>query len=500
MQAYTCETAGSQELAALAAAEAAALSRRPELPPSNKAAKTAAEREPLRAMQPPDAAQGKAEAAHAPRAALEAAPPPLPLLRFGGRVQVASTAAEVDAAVASVYAGRHALVGWDIEWRVSFQRGAVPEKMALMQLALPGGAAGPPCVHLLRVCLSGVTPALAALLADAAVAKAGCAARNDAHKVGRDFGLVVNGVVDLSELAGTRLLPMQRWSLAALVQRALGCTLPKPNGVRVGAWDARELNAEQTAYAALDAWASLRVHVALATLPELPPPPPSNLPPLQPLGAGGGGCTFMPVLPAVAPLAPAKQSVLAAHRAGASVAQIAAQRGIKASTVENYLCDAMCVSPACALLALTSLFTRFLRLAVAPASPTALTCWAWMTPPRRWWTRRWWTRRWRSTRWQARRRPQLLREVLLRSAPPLPRRRLRVAGSRRSRRACRSTCRSAPSAWSSCTESARRRWPRRACRRRTGPACHLGTLSTPEISAALDDHSSQAAPAAARYL
>ena len=364
---FAFEPLGSQDLVALAAAEAAALAQRA-APPPPKAARCetgacaedahAADtpREPLRAMQPAEqhrnvqsAEQQRdvqpAEAAHAPRPAPEPAAPPLPPYKYAGRVQVASTAAEVDAAVAAVYAGRHAVVGWDIEWRVSFQRGAEPEKTALMQLALPGGAGGPPCVHLLRICLSGVTPALAALLADAGVVKAGCAARNDAHKVGRDFALRMDGVVDLSELAGTRLLPSQRWSLAALVARTLGCALPKPASLRTGAWDARELSAEQVSYAALDAWASLRVHVALSQLPELPPPPPSSLPPLQPLGAGAGGVTFMPALPVLAALAPAKQAVLAQHCAGATVEQIVAQRGIKASTVENYLCDAMCAAP-----------------------------------------------------------------------------------------------------------------------------------------------------------
>jgi len=355
---------GSQEFAALLAAEAAALAQRAAQSPPPKAARlgeqaappkpaagAAAEaREPLRAMQQPaegaaqpPAAQPPAAAAHAPRPAPQVAAPSFPPLRYGGRVVVASTAAEVDAAVAAVYAGRHAAVGWDIEWRVSYQRGAAPEKVALMQLALPGGPAGPPCVYLLRICSSGLTPALAALLADASVAKTGCAARNDAHKVGRDFALRMDGVVDLSELAGTRILPLQRWSLAALVQRMFGCTLPKPATLRTGAWDARELSAEQVAYAALDAWASLRVHVALSQLPELPPPPPSALPPLQPLGAGGAGCTFVPALSVIAALAPAKQAVLTQHCAGASVDQIAAQRGIQASTVANYLSDAMCV-------------------------------------------------------------------------------------------------------------------------------------------------------------
>ena len=481
---FSAEPVGSQEFAALLAAEAAALAQRAAsaaaAPPPHKAARLAnadaapqmpacadaagAEaREPLRAMQQPAEA-----AAHAPRAPPEAAPS-FPPLRYQGRVVVASTAAEVDAAVAAVYAGRHAVVGWDIEWRVSYQRGAVPEKTALMQLALPGGAAGPPCVHLLRVCMSGVTPALAALLADASVSKTGCAARNDAHKVGRDFALRMDGVVDLSELAGTRIVPLQRWSLAALVQRLFGCALPKPSSLRTGAWDARELSAEQVAYAALDAWASLRVHVALAQLPELPPPPPSTLPPLQPLGFCGGGCTFVPALPLVTALAPAKQAVLAQHCAGASVDQIAAQRGIQRSTVENYLSDAMCVCLrlcTCMRCALTS------SCATAPrATRTTGTALGWMTPPRRSLTPLWRSmRRQQPMAGPSRACLPMRSRERRRSALRLRRRLLRAAGSRRSRRACPRLCLSPPFGWSSRTESAERRWtqqpqPRR--RRRT---------------------------------
>jgi hypothetical protein len=263
---------------------------------------------------------------------------------------VAATPEEVDAVVSAVYAGGHAAVGWDIEWRVTFQAGAKPERASLMQIALPGGGAagGAPVVYLLQLAHTGVTAALQRLLEDAGVAKAGVCAHNDAHKVTRDFGLTPAGVVDCSELAARRLFPPQRWSLAALVSRLLARQLPKPQGLRTGAWDARTLSREQMEYAALDAWASLRVHAALMQLPLLPVAPPPSLPPPAHAGATSGG--WVPAVAEPAQLAPCKRDAHAQHCAGATAAQIAAARGIKVITVENYLCDAMCVSaclPAC---------------------------------------------------------------------------------------------------------------------------------------------------------
>jgi hypothetical protein len=305
----------------------------------------------------------------------------LPLLCFHGRVETAATAEEVDAVVRAVYASGHA-VGWDIEWRVTFERGAAPQPVALMQLALPGSAAGGPVVYLLQLAHTGLTPQLARLLCDASVIKAGCAARNDAHKVARDFGLTPAGVVDVSDMAAARLWPPQRWSLAALVARLLARQLPKPPAVRLGAWDARVLSREQEAYAALDAWASLRVHAALAQLPllpppTLPPPVPGALPLPDECGACAGGSSsgagsrdIVPATSAPGAMPPAKREVHAQHCAGVSVAHIAAARGIRASTVESYLGDIMCVLLACRLLHHVWLVMPKARLTVCvPALP-----------------------------------------------------------------------------------------------------------------------------------
>lgn len=52
------------------------------------------------------------------------------------------------------------------------------------------------------------------------------------------------------------------------MEEVLSVELPKPQHIRLGNWEQRPLNAEQQAYAALDAFASLLVHYEVAELPE----------------------------------------------------------------------------------------------------------------------------------------------------------------------------------------------------------------------------------------
>ena len=261
------------------------------------------------------------------------------------RVEVAATAAEVDAAVQQVYAAGVAVTGWDVEWPVSFVAGAKPKPIALMQFALP---TAPPVCYLLHVAHSGITPALRALLEDAAVRKVGVASLQDAQKVARDFNITCSGVLDLSELANRSLLPPMRWSLAALVARVLRCQLPKPAGIRIGAWDARTLGKEQLDYAYLDAFASLRVWEELSALPPLLPAPAvappafAHAPRSEETAAAAFG--WVPALSAPAALMHSKQETLRLHLTGMGVIHIAAARGIKDITVQNYLGDAMCAN------------------------------------------------------------------------------------------------------------------------------------------------------------
>jgi ribonuclease D len=55
---------------------------------------------------------------------------------------------------------------------------------------------------------------------------------------------------------------------SGLIEEVLSVELPKPQHIRMGNWEQRPLSAEQQAYAALDAFASLLVHYKIEELPE----------------------------------------------------------------------------------------------------------------------------------------------------------------------------------------------------------------------------------------
>ena len=138
--------------------------------------------------------------------------------------------------------------------------------------------------------------------------KVGVGIHGDSLKIQRDFGIEMQGVVCLSEYANARLVAPppgaqpaaaptavalaaagpaaapaaaaaaaaaaaqpsgstpcvtcpQKWSLAGLVSLLLRLRLEKSQAVRCSNWEARPpLSGEQQAYAATDAWASLRVY------------------------------------------------------------------------------------------------------------------------------------------------------------------------------------------------------------------------------------------------
>ena len=199
-----------------------------------------------------------------------AASPPTRALKFTGVVEYAATLSDAADACAKIQRccrtqkGRwprvDAVLGFDVEWKVTYEAGCPPRKVATVQLAAHDYA----CVfHVSK--LGKVPPRLAFLLASPTILKVGVGARNDARKLSTDYALEkkVAPVVDLRDLADAVHLPGNR-GLADLVATALKCLLPKPARTRTGDWEAYPLTAEQRDYAALDAYASFRVFSMLA--------------------------------------------------------------------------------------------------------------------------------------------------------------------------------------------------------------------------------------------
>ncbi|KOO33873.1 werner syndrome ATP-dependent helicase-like protein [Chrysochromulina tobinii] len=164
-----------------------------------------------------------------------------------------------EALVAAADAGTLSLVGFDIEWTVTYESGKTQRPAALVQLATGTS------VYLFHVAaMSRFPERLATVIEDRRVLKAGSKVLNDMHKLRRDFGLQAAGLLEHQRLAAAVLTYGERpWSLSELVEACLRRHLPKEERVRTSAWESTCLDDEQTRYAALDAWASRAVALEL---------------------------------------------------------------------------------------------------------------------------------------------------------------------------------------------------------------------------------------------
>jgi hypothetical protein len=156
------------------------------------------------------------------------------------------------------------MVGCDLEWPVSFKRGQPASRVALVQICTETD------VFLFHVAHTGLPEPLALFMADPNIAKGGVGLLQDCRKLRNDFGCVSRGLTDLGRLARRRLRRsvMDGFGLAALCETLLKKRLAKPSGLRTGGWDRATLAPEQRRYAALDAYASLRVMQVLQKLPD----------------------------------------------------------------------------------------------------------------------------------------------------------------------------------------------------------------------------------------
>ena len=184
---------------------------------------------------------------------------PLLCLPVGTPIFYTRSEAETDelcAAIELEIAAGLDLVGFDIEWHVSFAAGATQAPAAVVQLAT--GRA----VHVFQVSAMPRFPSkLAQLLERGDLMKAGNNVGGDALKLRRDFDICTAGLIELGGLAAVALHYGERpWSLSDLTAEVLGCRLPKD--LRMSRWEAR-LSEEEVRYAALDAWASLAIAAAL---------------------------------------------------------------------------------------------------------------------------------------------------------------------------------------------------------------------------------------------
>ena len=149
---------------------------------------------------------------------------------------------------------RELVVGFDCEW--NFDRiHKVSSKVSLVQVACLDD------VWLFRVDSSGGVPrALAQLINDPDVLKVGRNVTGDLKKLNRDYGIEWKGALELGSFCRRRgAIERGTLGLSDISAIVLGGHLRKDSNTRLSSWEQPVLREDQRTYAALDAWASLKI-------------------------------------------------------------------------------------------------------------------------------------------------------------------------------------------------------------------------------------------------
>ena len=195
------------------------------------------------------------------------------------------------------------------------------------------------------------------LLAEPRLKKVGVGVTNDGWKLVRDFNAKVEGLVCLSDMARTRILPAKRWSLKDLLARVGGGHIPKPDSVRTGNWEQCPLTAAQRQYAVTDAYAGLVIYQKLLQMPESVKPSPTKVGPgataksltVAAGAAKAAACVTTSTLGGVAAadaiggkrLGPSKMNVYRLVRDGNTIVQASSSLGLRESTAQSYLYECL---------------------------------------------------------------------------------------------------------------------------------------------------------------
>ncbi|MDE6098003.1 MAG: 3'-5' exonuclease domain-containing protein 2 [Muribaculaceae bacterium] len=174
--------------------------------------------------------------------------PTLPYARFPGQITVIDSVDGVRQALRALR--RCGVVGFDTETRPSFRRGHT-HKVALMQLSTDDRC------FLLRLNKTGVSRALCNFLQDPSTVKVGLSMHDDFNVLRRSVPeLQPQGFIELQ--AYVKRFHIKDISLQKIYAILFGEYMPKNQ--RLTNWEAEELTTHQQAYAAMDAWACLRIY------------------------------------------------------------------------------------------------------------------------------------------------------------------------------------------------------------------------------------------------
>lgn len=184
----------------------------------------------------------------------------LPIAKCPVPLHVIDTKLDARKAVAKIR--KSMVIGIDTETRPSFKAG-VRYEVSLLQIATEEEC------YLFRLNLIGLTKSLISLLEDPDILKVGLSLKDDLSALARRQSFVPASFVELQRLCGG--YGIRELSLLKIYAIIFAERMSKAQ--RMSNWENSTLSPAQIHYAALDAWASLRIYLTLLASPV---PSPTN--------------------------------------------------------------------------------------------------------------------------------------------------------------------------------------------------------------------------------
>ena len=169
------------------------------------------------------------------------------VVTFDGRIIVIQTELEAEKAVD--YLLTQPIVGVDTETRPSFKRGVI-NKVALLQVSTYDTC------FLFRLNMIGMCPPVVRLLSHPTLVKVGLSLKDDIRMLHFVGEFASNNLIDLQNIVGQ--VGIRDMSLQKIYANLFGQKISQRQ--RLTNWEADVLNDAQKAYAAIDAWACLKIY------------------------------------------------------------------------------------------------------------------------------------------------------------------------------------------------------------------------------------------------
>ena len=185
----------------------------------------------------------------------------MPQVVFPGRIHIISAVSQVKSAVAALRTSP--IVGFDTETRPCFHRGE-RHPVALLQLSTSSDA------FLFRLNKTGVPASLRQYLEDKSIIKVGLSITDDFHQISGICNCHPEGFIELQQM-------VKRYQITDMSLQKIYAILFQQKiskGQQLTNWEAPQLTEPQQRYAAIDAWACLRIYERLlsgAFIPEQSP-------------------------------------------------------------------------------------------------------------------------------------------------------------------------------------------------------------------------------------